>query len=261
MSLNEVNRIWLVGASRGIGKALFHELDRDGRTLFISARDEAALNNLSQQSLADVQPLPLDITQPEQVERAVADIADRIPQLDLVIINAGSCEYIDSEQPSLSAFEHMMKLNFMAPLTVLKQVMPLLKHEDKKRLPTCVFISSSVHYFALPRAAAYGASKAALSYMVESLATDLQHRNLHLALVHPGFVKTDLTDANDFPMPFLLSAEQAAKRIVKGLGKGQCNISFPRRLIWPLRLLGILPANMQRLIGGKLSRLRQHKEK
>lgn len=106
-------------------------------------------------------------------------------------------------------------------------------------------MSSSVRYVGLPKAHAYGATKAAIAYLVHSLALELSPKGITVGCISPGFVETPLTDANQFDMPFLMSAEQAAQRIVSGVNKKKKEIAFPRRMMWMLKLLALIPPRMR----------------
>jgi short-subunit dehydrogenase len=250
--------IWLVGASSGIGLALAKALATGDNCIFVSARNHERLAELAAEYPEHIIPVALDITDDWSVNAAAQKIISISPQLDQVIINAGTCEYIDSNDIDLQAVKRVLDTNFTGALNIVNESLPLLR----KRLetgsslgsPQLVFVSSSVTYQALPRAGAYGASKAALRYFAESLRMDLQHEGIDVRVVSPGFVKTPLTDKNDFPMPFRISAEEAAQRIIKGLRSSRFDIAFPKRFIASLKLLRALPDWLRFKIVGKTSR-------
>jgi NAD(P)-dependent dehydrogenase (short-subunit alcohol dehydrogenase family) len=197
------------------------------------------------------------------VAAAAKEIRTYTESLDQVIINAGTCEYIDSEEIDVGVVKEVMDTNFFGALTVVNASLPLLRAKNElsshlQKQPQLVFMSSSVTYQALPRAGAYGASKAALRYFAECLRLDLQHEGIDVRVVSPGFVKTPLTDKNDFPMPFRISAEQAAQRIEQGLNGKQFDISFPRRFTRLLKLISFLPDGLRFKLLGKSSRHAGH---
>jgi NAD(P)-dependent dehydrogenase (short-subunit alcohol dehydrogenase family) len=256
-SLMEARDIWLIGASSGIGLALAEELAGEDRVLYLSARHRAALDELANRLPGRAVSLPLDVTDEESLGGAAKIIGERRTGLDMVIINAGTCEYIDADEIDLAATRRVMDTNFWGALYAVNAALPLLRTARRMRpstRPRLVFVSSSVTYLALPRAGAYGASKAALRYFAESLRLDLQHEGIDVRIVSPGFVKTPLTDRNDFPMPFLVDAGRAARCIVRGLAGDRFDIHFPRRFTWMLKLVALLPDFLRHRLLGRLSR-------
>jgi short-subunit dehydrogenase len=258
MMMSAQEHIWLIGASSGIGEALANELIKTSSTVFISARNKAKLDSLCQSAPDQLIPVEMDVTDDWSVNAAVQKISEYTGHLDKVIINAGICEYIDSDEIDIQVVRQVMETNFFGALNVLNESLPLLRRTlestQGNHSPKVVFISSSVTYQPLPRAGAYGASKAALRYFAESLKLDLQLEGIDVRVVSPGFVKTPLTDKNDFPMPFRISSEQAAQRILKGLESKNFDIAFPKRFTWCLKLLSKLPDRLRFKLLGKASR-------
>jgi short-subunit dehydrogenase len=248
---------WLIGASSGIGEALTDALDQPNHTLLMSARSADKLEQIAASAAKGQRvALPLDITDSAQCDGVVAQVKETYGCVDRVVFNAGTCEYMNGDALEQDAIERVLQTNFLAITALTNQVMPLLLESVKQgRTPQLVFVGSSVTYLALPRAAAYGASKAALRYFAESIYNDLIHLGIDVRMVSPGFVKTPLTDKNDFPMPFLLSAEEAAERIASGLRGNRFDIHFPRRLTWLLKGLNALPIRWRFALTSKSSRL------
>jgi NAD(P)-dependent dehydrogenase (short-subunit alcohol dehydrogenase family) len=250
--------IWLVGASSGIGEALADILATSSAKVFISARNAEKLDKQCAKALGRLIPVPMDVTDDWSVNEAVQKIAAHTESLDQVIINAGICEYIDSDEIDIQLVRQVMDTNFFGALNVLNDSLPLLRNalakNGRDHAPQIVFVSSSVTYQALPRAGAYGASKAALRYFAESLKIDLQLEGIDVRVVSPGFVKTPLTDKNDFPMPFRISAEAAARRILEGLESKRFDIAFPKKFTWCLKLISKLPDRLRFKLLGKSSR-------
>lgn len=248
--------VWIVGASTGIGKALAIEYYHLGYRVFISARSGQALTALSQayEPNADSQgmmiPVVMDVTQDAAIVTAIDEITKITPLLHKVIINAGTCEYVDHTLIDLQLMDRVLDTNLLGAVKVSNQVQPLLNHQQH---PQMAFVSSSVTYQALPRAHAYGASKAALRYFVECLKMDIQHKGIDVRIISPGFVQTPLTDKNDFNMPFMISSEEASKRIIKGLNSGTFDIQFPKRFTWSLKLFSLLPDVIKFKLLGKLT--------
>lgn len=225
-----MKRVLITGASSGIGRQLALDYQADGWQVTACGRDQTRLAELA---AADIETLTFDSRVLAECQRA----ADTAGELDLLILNAGSCEYIDDAQHFDSLlFARVMETNLIATGHALAAFLPRLRRGGRLAL-----VSSSVTWLALPRAEAYGASKAALDYLAASLRVDLASRDIHVSLVKPGFVATPLTARNDFPMPALLTPEQASCAIRHGLARGQHTVAFPRRLVWGLRLLGALP--------------------
>lgn len=232
-------RVWVTGASAGIGRAVVVELVRRGAKVIASARNEQALNQLVVDCLPHtVQALPLDVTDRQANLRAVETIRQRLNGLDIAFFNAGTCEYVDVAKFDSVMFERTMQTNFMSMVYGIEAVLPLLRATRDAQL---VGMSSTVAYRGLPRAEAYGASKAAIKHLFESLQIDLKPEGISVSVVCPGFVRTPLTDRNDFPMPFLVEADDAARRIVDGIEAKKPEIHFPKRFSIPFKLLSLLP--------------------
>ncbi len=169
--------------------------------------------------------------------------------LDIAFLNAGICEYVDVATFDSAVFERTMKTNFLSMVYGIEAMLPLLR---EGRQPQLIGMSSTVAYRGLPRAEAYGASKAAIKHLFESLQIDLQRDGIAVSVVCPGFVRTPLTDRNDFPMPFLVEVDEAARRIVDGIEARRPEIHFPKRFSIPFKLLALLP---HRLYGALCSRM------
>lgn len=248
-------RVWLTGATSGIGLALARRLLAEGHRVAISARRREALEELAE-GHDNALVVPLDVTDRESVREAGRHIDEAFGGLELVIHNAGTCEYLDAEHFDIDLVERVFAANFHGAIRVVDTALPLLRksRDNDGNQPLLAAVSSSAAYLALPRAEAYGASKAALSYFLESLRLDLASERIDVSIVHPGFVKTPLTERNDFPMPMRVSAEFAAEAILKGLEKRALDIHFPKRFTLILRLLGILPPTLRRHLGSAMTR-------
>ncbi|MFV1871913.1 MAG: SDR family NAD(P)-dependent oxidoreductase [Oleiphilus sp.] len=250
-----IKSIWVIGASSGIGQALVSELDQPNCQIFVSARQLENIEHLFNDTQARIIPVALDMSDEQSVKHAVTTLQGHSASLDQVIINAGTCEYIDSVSIDMPMVKRVMETNFFGALNIVNASLPFLRHANTLgHAPQLVLVSSSVTYVALPRGGAYGASKAAIRYMMECLKLDLQHEGIDVRVVSPGFVKTPLTDKNDFPMPFRISAENAAKRIVKGLKGKSFDIHFPKRFTYILKALACLPTSWRFALTGKTSR-------
>lgn len=231
----------ITGASSGLGRELAIQYAKDGWQVIAVARSVNALNELHQQHNT-IHAFPLDLTNSELLSSAIDHLSEQIPALDLIILNAGSCDYVDATALPLDIFERTMALNFQAQVAAVKLLLPLLQ---KSGQGTLAIVSSLAHLFPFTKAEAYGASKAALSYFADSLRVDLTDLGITVSLIEPGFVDTPLTQKNDFKMPFLLQVDDAAARIRKGLQAQQQRIRFPKRLVWSLHLLNLLPYSVR----------------
>jgi NAD(P)-dependent dehydrogenase (short-subunit alcohol dehydrogenase family) len=231
----------ITGASSGLGRELAVQYAKAGWQVLAVARSADALNDLHRQHQS-IHALPLDLTDHTAFVAAVATISEQIPALDLVILNAGSCDYVDASNLPLDIFDRTMALNFQAQVAAVKLLLPLLQ---KSGDGTLALVSSLAHLFPFTKAQAYGASKAAFSYFADSLRVDLTDSAVRVCLIEPGFVDTPLTQKNDFKMPFLLQVDDAAERIRSGLAAQQLRIRFPKRLVFSLHLLNLLPYSLR----------------
>jgi short-subunit dehydrogenase len=230
----------ITGASSGIGQQLALHYAANGWTVYAVARSADKLDELSKN--AGIHALPLDLTDNTALQTAAASLLEQGVILDLVLLNAGTCEYVDAHDLDLAAFERTFAINFHAVVAATKYFMPLLKASLS---PQLAIVSSMAHFFPFTRSQAYGASKAAVSYFTDSLRVDLAGSGISVHLIEPGFVDTPLTQKNDFSMPFLVSVDDAAERIYSGLLRGNSRIRFPRRLSVMLKLLSMLPYNLR----------------
>lgn len=254
-------RIWVVGASTGIGLSVAQAYAKAGDHVIMSGRRFTALETEKeklQQSYPHVDAMieSMDVTDEASVTEACLNVDAALSDgVDTVIINAGICEYIDSVQIDMDSVRRVMETNFFGALNVVNGVLPLLrKANESGRKAQLVFVSSSVAYQALPRAGAYGSSKAALSYFAEALKLDLQNEGIDVRIVSPGFVETPLTDLNDFAMPARITSEEAANRIVKGLSGTEFDVHFPKRFTLVLKFISMLPNKIKHALLGKMSR-------
>jgi len=233
--------VWITGGGRGIGRALALRLARDGDTVVVSARDAASLEALSREAEAlsgRIVAQPLDVTDRAATARALDAIeaAEGLP--DVVVLNAGSHQAMPAARFDAGVFDRLFAVNVMGAVNGLEAIVPRFVARRRGRIAV---VSSVAGYFGLPTAAAYGATKAAVIAMCESLRPELAAFGVTVQVINPGFVRTPLTDRNDFPMPFLMEPEAAADRIARGLESGRFEITFPRAFTYQLKLLRALP--------------------
>lgn len=233
--------MWLTGAGSGIGEALARELIRDGHQLVLTGRQKGPLQELAKAAPERVTPAGADTTDRQSLAQ-LKPVLERLAPLHMVILNAGTCQYLDAKHFDSQVIEKNVTTNLVGTAHCVELALPHLRAARRQGEPaTLVLVSSSAWWFPFGRAEGYGASKAGLSYFAHALRADLASEGIEVVVVSPGFVKTPMTDRNDFPMPFLISAEDAARRIVRGLDKGRREIHFPKRFTWMLKLLGALP--------------------
>ncbi|NMP31593.1 SDR family NAD(P)-dependent oxidoreductase [Thalassotalea sp. M1531] len=226
-------KVLITGATSGIGRALVERFIMHGHHVIACGRSEEKLKALQNDFSEGLDCLCFDITKPEEISTQLA----LVTTIDIAILNAGDCEYIQDVMAfDASLFERIININLVAMGHLLAQVLPKVSSHGQLGL-----MSSSVTYLPFPKAQAYGASKAGIDYLAKSMALELKQHNIGVSLIKPGFIKTPLTDKNDFSMPFLMSSEKAALRIYRGLLLKKNQIVFPKRFIFLMKLIAILP--------------------
>lgn len=231
--------LWLIGASTGIGRETALQLARAGVTVVASARNADKLESLAGEAPPGrIVPLTCDAADPESLKAAYAAAKAAAGPIEALLFAAATwtpeTEYLVALDPVRDVFA----VNFFGCLAAIEAVAPDMMAAGRGRIAV---ISSVAGFRGLPRALAYGSSKAAMTHMAETLRLQLRRHGVTVQVVHPGFVRTPLTDKNDFPMPFLMEPEKAAARIVSGLQSDRFEITFPRRFTMLLKLLRCLP--------------------
>ena len=233
-------RVWLVGASSGIGLATASALHRRGAQVIVSARNTEALQAFARQHPGS-EGLTLDVTLRHQVQDVAAQVLGSGP-LDLMLYCAGYYQPMRATQMQLEGMQQHLQINYVGALHVLDAVLPGMIEAARAGRPGHLSLVSSVAgYRGLPNSLAYGPTKAALINLAETLYLDLQPHGLGISVINPGFVRTPLTAQNDFHMPALIQPEEAADAILRGWAKGQFDIHFPKRFTRLLKLLRCLP--------------------
>lgn len=233
-------RVWIIGASSGIGRATAELLLKKGATVAISARNLAALAEIVA-IYPNAVALPVDVTQPESLKAAYQQFCAEQP-LDLYLHCAADYQPMRAWQIDIVRMQRSMHINYGGVLNALDVVLPDFLARQQGRV---VIIASVAGYMGLPKALAYGPTKAALINLCESLYLDLKPRGVDVQVVNPGFVATPLTANNDFNMPDLISPEQAAQALVTGLESTRFEISFPKRFTSSLKLIKRLPYGLK----------------
>lgn len=230
-------RVWIVGASTGIGAATAERLLAAGARVAVSARGAAKLEARFAQH-AECLRLPADVRDANALETGLAAIVARWGGLDLAIACAGTYREMRAIAPDAKAAQEIWRTNFEGAFNVYSSCLPQWKAQGGGAL---ALVSSAAGYTGLPNSLAYGASKAALVNLAESLWLDLAGHGIAVTLITPGFVDTPLTARNRFRMPAIISAEQAADEILRGFARGAFEIHFPRRFTRSLKCVALLP--------------------
>lgn len=240
---------WITGASSGIGAALAYELASRGWTVAVSARRQSELDAIAASHDA-IHAYICDVTDRAAMAKTAQDIEAAHGPIALGVMNAGI--YLPTALPAFDAslFDRTFEVNLNGAVNGLNALVPHMVARGEGHIS---LVASVTGYGGLGTSAAYGASKAALLNMAESLAMDLRANGVHISSVAPGFVRTPATDSNEFPMPFIIEASEAARRIADGLAKNKTHIAFPKRFTFLLRVINLLPRGLYVKLVGKVT--------
>ena len=228
-------RVWIVGASSGIGAALAQELDARGANLVLSARSVDKLEALRSELKGSHEISPLDITKQESI--AVASISAFKSPVDRIVFLAAAYEPMWLKSSDLDTVQKIINTNLFGMVAFIKLIFPFLEEQGKGQIALC---GSVAGYIGLPKGQPYSATKAATQSIAESLKSEVPSF-IDVRLISPGFVKTPLTDKNDFTMPMVIEPKQAAIAIADGLRGKSFEIHFPKKFTFILKLLRLLP--------------------
>lgn len=229
--------IWVIGASSGIGEYLARELAAQGATLILSARREQELNALRDELGAQHLVYALDAASNEQITAAAQDIRQKVGTLDRVIFMAAVYRPNDINKMDVEFAKLQVDVNVMGPIYTTFAVLPIFDAQKSGQLVLC---GSVAGYTGLPGGQPYCATKAAVNSFAESLYAEVPDY-VDIKLICPGFVRTRMTDKNNFHMPMRIEPEQAAKAIAKGLKQRGFEIHFPKAFTFMMKFLRILP--------------------
>lgn len=241
-------RIWLVGASSGIGAALAEELHRRGAIVAVSARRAEQLDEVSRGRFTTV---ALDATDRAATHAAAAEVRGALGRIDTVIWCAGYWHTFDATDWLADEFATHIEVNLLGLNNLIDATVPEMVAARSGHL---VAIASVAGYRGLSGGEAYGATKAAQITLLESMRASLSTRNVRVTTVCPGFVRTDMTAENAFPMPFIIEPDEAATEIADGLAAGKVEIVFPRRMAVTMKVARVLPVRLWAAITGRLAR-------
>jgi short-subunit dehydrogenase len=240
--LNQL-RIWVVGASSGIGRACAAEFLRSGARVALSARRIDNLQDLAQQALvqwphSQTLILPLDVTDAQALDAAVAELERQWGGIDLLLHVSGIYIPVRAQELTAAVAKQTLLTNVLGPMQTVAAVLPGMLQRHSGHI---AIVGSVAGYSGLPKALVYGPSKAALINFCETLYYDLHPQGLAVHMISPGFVQTPATAQNDFEMPALMDTKTAAQAIIKGLQAGEFDIHFPKHFTLVLKLLRLLP--------------------
>ncbi len=230
-------KIWITGASSGIGKAVAEKFAKEGWKVAVSARRREILEDMSKND--KIFSYPLDVTNQDQVNSTFNKIIEDFGELDLCIFSSGTYDPKSEKSIDVDKIKNVINVNFVGVVNCVKSVEKNFKQKKSGKIS---IVSSIAGYRGLPNSSGYGPSKAALTNFAESIYFDFKKFNVNVSVISPGFIKTPLTDKNEFAMPFLETPEFAAKKIYNGLTKDKSfEIHFPKPLTLLLKFFRILP--------------------
>ncbi|MDB4007942.1 SDR family NAD(P)-dependent oxidoreductase [Amylibacter sp.] len=232
MKLNG-KKYWIIGASEGLGRELAIQLSNLGVELIVSARNEIRLNELSLRTKAKV--IPLDVLDINAVRKAF----NAVGRIDGIVYAAGDYTPLNSTVWNIDEVDKMIAINFTGAARVLGLVVPKFIAQNYGHI---VMIGSLSGFRGLPNAIGYGASKAGMMHLAENIKADLYKSNIKVQLINPGFIKTRLTEKNNFKMPFIMSAEDAAKHVIRAMRRNRFQTNFPVMFSLIFRMTNFLPA-------------------
>lgn len=229
--------IWITGAGSGIGRQLARQAANAGNRVTVSGRRADALAQTADGD-ANIAIAPLDVTDKKAVDAAIDEIERINGPIDIAVLNAALYQPMDVPDFDCAVVRRLFETNFMGVVNCLQ---PLLDRMARRGGGRILLVASVAGYRGLPKAAAYGPTKAALINLAESLRPSAAAAGIVLQIVNPGFVATPMTEQNRFPMPFLVTPERAARDILKGLKSDGFEIAFPWIFVMLMKLARVLP--------------------
>ena len=243
--------IWITGGSTGIGKALAIKFASKNWNVAVSARRVELLNDLSN-SYENISCFPLDVSDKEKCKEVFTEIKNKFENIDICFFSTGTWDPKKEKDIDLEQMQNVFQINFFGTVNCIKAVEQYFRD---KRNGIITIVSSIAGYRGLPNSTGYGPSKSALNNLAESLYFDFKRYDVRVCLVSPGFIKTPMTDKNNFKMPFLKTPEYAADKIYDGLvNKNIFEIHFPKSLTITLKLLSFLPSKIYFGLVSKLTK-------
>ena len=233
-----MKNIWITGASSGIGKSVAIKFAQTGWQVAASARRSNLLEDLNKK-YPNIHPFTLDVTDSEKCKETLNSILDKLGNIEICLFCTGIHDPESEKSLNLEKIKKIMEVNYFGTINSINSVYDYFKQKKSGHIS---IVSSVAGYRGLPAGGAYCASKSALTTFAESLYFDLKRYNIRVSVIHPGFIKTPMTDKNDFPMPMIKSPEFAANEIFKGLNEtNNFEIHFPKSFTWIMKILRVMP--------------------
>ena len=247
MSENQ-KKVWITGASSGIGKSTAEKFAKEGWQVAVSARRKEILDDMAKNP--NISSYPLDVVNDDNCKNTFLKIISEFKEIDLCIFCSGTYDPKKEKEIDVEQSKFVMNVNYFGVLNCVKAVEKYFKEKKGGHIS---IVSSIAGYRGLPNSSGYGPSKAALTNFCESIYFDFKKFNVRISVISPGFIKTPLTDKNNFPMPFLKTVDFAAEKIFKGLVKEKAfEIHFPKGLTLILKFLRVLPYKIYLFLVDKL---------
>ena len=252
MTLKTNKVAWITGGGTGIGKELTLILAKKNYDVIISGRRKEKLIETAKNNKKKIHPIPLDVKNPIQCKKVSETIYKKFKKIDLLILNAAIYSPGSMTKICTKEAKKVIDINLLGVLNCLSPVAKIMQENKEGHV---VFVSSPAGYQGLPGGGFYGVTKSALTFLAETLNIEFHKSNIKVQVVNPGFVKTPMTDKNPFFMPFLMTPNNAAKKISEKLESSDFEIFFPKKLIIPMKLLRLLPYSIYFFLIKKLIKL------
>ena len=246
--LKNQKKIWITGASSGIGKSVAKKFASEGWKVAVSARRKDLLDKMAEDE--NIFSFPCDVTSKDQIDQAFHNIVKNFENIDICLFSSGTYDPKYEQSIDAEKIKNVINVNFFGVVDCVKTVEKYFKEKKSGQIS---IVSSIASYRGLPNSSGYGPSKAALTNFAESIYFDFKKYNVQISVISPGFIQTPLTDKNQFTMPFLKSPEYAAEKIYRGLiNNNSFEIHFPKSLTLILKFLRILPYKLYLFLVDKL---------
>ena len=240
-------RIWVTGATSGIGEALSHELASCGHTVIATGRNQDALNLLGHYD--NIHTYALDITDTDALTTFSKHVEEKWGAIDTAVVNAGICEYVKDLPSDPAMWQRVYEPNLLGAMQTIDTALTLMAKSDYRG--QIVGVLSQVIFAPFSQAEFYGATKAALDYYLKALRIDVKKSEIDICAIYPGFVATPLTDRNPFDMPFIVSAQDAARKMATAMSKRKRQYIFPKQLYYVLKVSQIFPGLWDKMFADK----------